>query len=85
MLPIYTARFQDAESMNKRLNEEKLEQARNIENLRGRLSKAENLVFKFGKPDLPKGGVPPGASNLAAPSSEQQGSSAENAVSEDCT
>jgi hypothetical protein len=80
MLPIYTARFQDAEAMNKRLNEEKLEQAKNIENLRNRLIKAENLVFKFGKSEIPKREVPPGASNLVAPSSEQQRSSSENAV-----
>ncbi len=66
--------------MNKMLNEEKLEQARNIENLRERLNKAENLVFKFGKPEFPKREVPPGASNLVAPSTEQQRSSAENVV-----
>ncbi len=49
ILLIYTARFQDAESMNKRLNEEKLEQAKNVESLRQRLSMAEDLIFKFVK------------------------------------
>jgi hypothetical protein len=80
MLPIYTARFQDAaEAMNKRLKDEKQEQAKSIENLRERLTEAQNFVFKFGNSEVLRREALPGASSLVGPSSEQQSSSAENA------
>jgi hypothetical protein len=57
MLPVYTARIKDAaEDMNKRLNEEKLEQAKSMEIMRERLNRAENLIFRFGTPEAVRQG-----------------------------
>jgi hypothetical protein len=51
VLPIYRARIKDTEYLNKKLCEEKQEFTRNIEQLKGRLNKAESLVFSLGTPE----------------------------------
>ncbi len=50
-LPVYQSRLKDTEELNKKLNDEKAELAKNIERLRQKLDKAESLVFSMGTPE----------------------------------
>ncbi len=51
ILPVYQSRLKDTEELNKKLDEEKSEQAKNIERLKQKLDKAESLVFSMGTPE----------------------------------
>jgi hypothetical protein len=51
ILPVYQSRLKDTEELNKKLDDEKAELAKNIERLKQKLDKAESLVFSMGTPE----------------------------------
>ncbi len=51
ILPVYQSRLKDTEELNKKLDDEKAELAKNIERLRQKLNRAEALVFSMGTPE----------------------------------
>ncbi len=51
ILPVYQSRLKDTEELNKKLDEEKTELAKNIERLKQKLDKAESFVFSMGTPE----------------------------------
>jgi hypothetical protein len=51
ILPVYQSRLKDTEELNRKLDEEKTELAKNIERLKQKLYKAESLVFSMGTPE----------------------------------
>jgi chromosome segregation ATPase len=51
ILPVYQSRLKDTEELNRKLDEEKSELAKNIERLKQKLDKAESLVFSMGTPE----------------------------------
>jgi hypothetical protein len=51
ILPVYQSRLKDTEDLNRKLDDEKAELAKNIERLKQKLDKAESLVFSMGTPE----------------------------------
>ncbi len=51
ILLVYQSRLKDTEDLNRKLNDEKAELAKNIERLKQKLDKAESLVFSMGTPE----------------------------------
>jgi chromosome segregation ATPase len=59
VLPVYAARLRDTESMNEKLNKEKQELSKSIEQMKERLSRAESIVFSIATPEANKKMDPP--------------------------
>jgi hypothetical protein len=51
ILPVYQSHLKETEDLNKKLDDEKAELAKNIERLKQKLGKAESLVFSMGTPE----------------------------------
>jgi hypothetical protein len=52
ILPVYQSRLKDTEELNKKLDDEKAELAKNIERLKQKLDRAESLVFSMETPEV---------------------------------
>jgi hypothetical protein len=51
ILPVYQSRLKDTEELNRKLDDERTELAKNIERIKQKLDRAESLVFSMGTPE----------------------------------
>jgi uncharacterized phage infection (PIP) family protein YhgE len=78
ILPVYQSRLKDTEELNKKLDDERTELAKNIERLKEKLDRAESLVFSMGTPEAirQRGPVIDTSAELSSSSSQGEHSKA---------